>query len=241
MQLKLTRSQREAGAFSKSVVFCLDARAQLTPEEQASVNRYKLGGQVIYNSEASRRHLEAGKDAASAGTTGGYLKAIASTALAAMHLNITINGLQQGQHIECKSLDELLGAEEALMTACQNLKAYLDTAATFDGREVLFDFSGGEPALAAPVTAPPPMLVAPPAYTSSPSELPRQTATPAESAVGSSPFASAQAFSSNQPFETSFDLWLQRVQQFWERSPPARKVLIGIGALILLYMIVRAL
>jgi hypothetical protein len=239
MQLKLTRSQREAGAFSKSVVFCLDARAQLTAEEQASVNRYKLGGQVIYNSEAARRHLEAFKDSASTGTARGYLKAMASAAMAAMHLNITINGLQQGQHIECKSLDELLSAEDALMTACQNLKAYLDTAATFDGREVLFDFSGGEPALAAPVTAPPPMLAAPPAY--APAEPPHQAAAMAQPMAAAVPAGAAPDYPSSQPFEASLEDWLQRAKLFWDRSPPARKLLIGIGAGILLLMILRAL
>jgi hypothetical protein len=138
MQLKLTRSQRTGGVISKSMIFCLDARAQLTSEEQENVTKYKLGSQVIYNSEAAQKHVDAGHAAAAGG---GYLKAIGSYALARLKLHVTINSLQQGQHIECKELDELLGAEAALMTACENLKGYLDTAKSFDGREVVIDFN----------------------------------------------------------------------------------------------------
>lgn len=140
MQLKLTRSQREAGTFTKSVVFCVDARAQFTPEEASNISKYKLGGQVIYNSEAAKQHLDA-SHRQNDGSFSGGLKSLASVAFAAMKLNITINSLQNGQHIECKSLDEVLGAEEALLTACKNVKAYLDTAATFDGRETVIDLN----------------------------------------------------------------------------------------------------
>ena len=91
---------------------------------------------------------------------GSMAKSLAYTALAAMRLNVTINSLQQGQHIECKSLDELLGAEEAILEACKNLRTYLETAATFDGREVLVDFSTGEPEVVAQSTPAPAALVA---------------------------------------------------------------------------------
>ncbi|MBV9570004.1 MAG: hypothetical protein JO056_02045 [Alphaproteobacteria bacterium] len=160
MQLKIQRSQRNA-SISGKVIFCLDARAFLTAEEQANVSRYRLGGQVIYNSQASRKHLEKANEA---GRQGSYFKSLASVALAALNLNITINGLQSGQHIECKDLDELLSAEEALMSACENLKNYLRLAATFDGREVVIGFDQEEPvALSQPLSlpspiAPPPMM-----------------------------------------------------------------------------------
>ena len=145
MQLKLRRSQRDGGVISRNVIFCLDARVEFTTEEQRHITRYKLHNEVIYNSEASARYL-ARADAQRDGSIKGNLKSIASVAMAAMRLNISIASLQKGQHVACKSLDELLGAEDAIMTACQNLRAYLDTAATFDGREVLFDFAGGAPA-----------------------------------------------------------------------------------------------
>jgi len=58
----------------------------------------------------------------------------------ALSLRITIDGLRNGQHIECKELDELLGAEAAILNACKNLKAYLETVQTFDGREEVVEF-----------------------------------------------------------------------------------------------------
>ena len=57
-----------------------------------------------------------------------------------MNLNITINELERGKHVECKDMDELIGAEDAVINACENLKGYLARAATFDGREILIDF-----------------------------------------------------------------------------------------------------
>jgi hypothetical protein len=36
-------------------------------------------------------------------------------------------------------MDELLGAENAIVEAARNLKAYLQTAATFDGREEIIE------------------------------------------------------------------------------------------------------
>ena len=56
-----------------------------------------------------------------------------------MNLNITIASLQQGHHIECKDLGELLECEEAVITACKGLKGFLEAAATFDGREIIVD------------------------------------------------------------------------------------------------------
>lgn len=178
MQLKLQRSQREGGVMSKSVIFCLDARVEFTVEEAANLKRYKMLEQVIYASEDAKRTAEGSAAAmARARTTkysadsvddmlfsatagiGGGLKAAALGALSAMKLRITVNSLQRGQHIECKSLDELLGAEAAVIEACKNLRVYLDTAATFDGREVLIAFNTEEPEVLA--SAPAPMLVAP--------------------------------------------------------------------------------
>jgi len=160
MQLKIKRSQREAGVLSKNVVFCLDARVEFTAEEQASLARHKLWNECIYNSEASKRHYEKSMAQLDGSFVGG-LKSFASAAMANLSLNITIGKLASGQHVECRSMDELLGAEEAILTACQNLRSYIDTAASFDGREVLFDFSTGEPQLIAQAVTPSPQLIAP--------------------------------------------------------------------------------
>lgn len=83
------------------------------------------------------------------------------SAMAALRLNVPVRGLERGQHIECKSMEELLAAEDAIMEACENLKKYLDVAATFDGREMLVDFSGGAPELVAQAVRPEPILAPP--------------------------------------------------------------------------------
>ena len=138
MQLKVKRSQRTSGLMGKTVVFCADIRAEYTDEERANINKYALGGEVIYNSRAAAEHLERMQRQVD-GSAKGLLKGLGSLVLAKMNLNITIASLQQGQHIECKDLSELLECEEAVMNACKNLKGFLEAAATFDGREIVVD------------------------------------------------------------------------------------------------------
>lgn len=145
MQLKLKRSQRSGGVMGNKVIFALDARADLKPEEKALVAKYALGKLVIYDSEQRKKFAEAGMahTASVQSGSGGVwaaTKGLASLAMAAMTLRVSVDSLAQGHHIECKDLDELLGAETAITEACKNLKGYLETAATFDGREVVLDF-----------------------------------------------------------------------------------------------------
>jgi hypothetical protein len=158
MQLKLRRSQRDGGLVAKNVIFCLDARAELTHFERDNLSRYKLYDQVIYNSEAAKRQLDKSVAATSEGTATGLLRGVVHLALTALRLNITIRSLERGHHIECKSMDELLAAEEAIMEACRNLKVYLDVAATFDGSEVVVEFATGEPVAVAASGSPEPIL-----------------------------------------------------------------------------------
>jgi len=139
MQLKIQRSQREGGMFGNSMVFMLDLRAEYSEEERANINRYKLGGQTIYNSAEARAHLEAAQakmDGSLKGTAGSFV----SIALSRMKLNITIKSLQDGVHVECKDLQELLEAEQAVRNACTNLVEYLKVAARFDGSTEIIDF-----------------------------------------------------------------------------------------------------
>lgn len=143
MQLKIQRSQRTGGVMGGTVVFCLDVQADYSHQEADNIAKYKLGKQVVYNSRASKRHLD-NLDKANDGSTKGYLKGAVSLAMAALSLNISIDSLGRGQHIECKDLEDLLEAEEAVMLACRNVKRFLDTAATFNGSIALIDFEDGE-------------------------------------------------------------------------------------------------
>lgn len=140
MKLKLSRSQKTTGMMSKSVTFCIDARTELTPDEADDVKKYKLGSQVIYNSEASKRNMERGMSNLESGSVGGLMKGAVGLAMHKLTLNITIDSLTKGQHIEAKDMDEALGAEQAIRQACESMKAYLTAAATFDGREQVIEY-----------------------------------------------------------------------------------------------------
>lgn len=133
---------------SSKVLFALDARVDLSPEARSLVQKYKLGPLVVYDSTARIKHTEmAGShflDSASAPGVGrqmsGLARGLVSAAMAAMTLRITVDSLASGHHIECKDLNELMGAEQAIVEACENIKGYLDTAETFDGRELVIGF-----------------------------------------------------------------------------------------------------
>jgi hypothetical protein len=141
MQLKLRRTQKTSGMMSKSVVFCLDARLHLTAEEAENVRKYRLGDMVIYNSENKKKHMAAVSDALSTRSLGSVVKGYAHLAMSALSLNITFNKLVEGTHVECKDMDELLGAEEAIEQAAEAAKTYLALAETFDGREIVRDLA----------------------------------------------------------------------------------------------------
>lgn len=134
MQLKLKRTQGSKGMINKSVTFTLHAKADLSEEEKHNVDKYKLGEITIYNSESTRKHAQ--EAMASTSFTG----KLAHTALTGMSLSVTVNSLTRGQDITCKTLDEVLGAEEAVREGCATLKQYLEIAATFDGREEVVEY-----------------------------------------------------------------------------------------------------
>lgn len=143
IQLRLRRSQRSVGMLGSKVVFALDARADLAPHARALVDKYGLGQIVVYDSKARTERAEIARDhleRASGGSFGGLVRGLASTALAAMTLRITVGSLAAGHHIECKDLNELIGAEEAIREACANVRGYLEVAETFDGREEVVGF-----------------------------------------------------------------------------------------------------
>jgi hypothetical protein len=147
MHLKIKRSQKTGGILGNKVVFMLDIRAEYTLEEKDNINKYKLGTECVYSSENAKKH--AARADAHLDGGGSVLKGIASAVLANMSLNVTIASLQQGHHIETKSLEELLEAEETLKTACRNLTSWLDAASTFDGRETIIEYRNGTALVAA--------------------------------------------------------------------------------------------
>jgi len=225
---------------SKSIIFCLDARVEFTPAEQASITRYKLHKQVIYNSEAAQKHLANAGMSMATGNMIGSLKGMASVAFAALNLNISIESLQRGQHVECKSMDELLGAEDAIMTACQNLRGYLDTAATFDGREVLIDFNTAEPQVVATATAPAPMLVAPAAAKTQAGSQPALEASApdhrtADETEGLSPDPHISL--SGNAGAITHDFSIEPIVRWWQRLSGGQKAGVVFGTLLMLLLL----
>jgi hypothetical protein len=140
MKLRLSRSQKITGVMSSNVTFCLDARAELTPEEAEDVKKYKLGKQVLYSSEAAKRRFEKGISNLTHGGVSGLVKGAAGLAMQKLTLNVTIDSLTHGHHIEAAEMSEMLGAEEALKSSCEDMKRYLAIAATFNGEEQVLEY-----------------------------------------------------------------------------------------------------
>lgn len=162
MQLKLQRSQQTRGVTASTVFFCLDVRADYTPEEKSNINKYRLGPQTIYNSRAAQKHLEAAGahlDRTQEGPAGnrmmGLVRGATSLAMANMQLSISIASLGRGHHIQCKDLEELLESEDTIRTACKNLTRYLEVASTFDGSELVVEYVNGEEKVHIAQDAPP--------------------------------------------------------------------------------------
>lgn len=231
MQLKLKRSQREGGIVGKNVIFCLDARVEFTAREKANIQRYKLYKQVIYNSDASKKQLEKSAGAMDGSMVGG-IKSLAFTALAGMNLNISIEGLERGTHVECKSMDELLGAENAILTACNNLKEYLETADTFDGREVVIDYSEPKPAVIAEATPSPQKLVAPEAPKKAVAE---KAAAPSMSAPLEKPVDETAGLrpDPNISGTATADFSLEPVTRWWGELDNTMRVVVTVGAVLI--------
>jgi len=176
MQLTIRRSQRTGGMMGKTVLFCLDVRAEYSAEEKSNIAKYKIGNQTLYTSPASRKHLDnarghlaqtqvggAGEQAA------GLARGMLSLAMSKLNLNITIDSLAKGQHIECKDMGELLEAEETVREACRSVSTYLAIADSFNGSETLIEYADGEERvrdalgpIVAPDIAPSPASAPPP-------------------------------------------------------------------------------
>jgi hypothetical protein len=157
MQLKIKRSQKSTMLMGKAI-FCLDVRAEYSESEWGDITRYNLHKEPVYSSAAARRRFEA-SEAARDGTMAGGLDAFGHALLGAMNLNITVESLGRGHHIECKSLEEMVACENALIESCKSVREFLDIAATFDGREMVIDFSE-ERTLIVAETAPAPKAAA---------------------------------------------------------------------------------
>ena len=142
MQLNLRRTQRAGGGLlSKSVTYVLEARIELTSEEKVLITSHQLDKQVVVNTDAVLKHLQSAAMGAVAGNVIGGLKNLKSVANA-INLEVTLQSLEAGQQIECKSLGELVGMEAAICSACNRLYAYMNTVVALGGAETVINFGG---------------------------------------------------------------------------------------------------
>lgn len=110
-----------------SPTFMLDVRAELTPEEKAAIDKYKLGNTLLYVRNPNVPDVDRNS-----------LSGLASIVKWRItNLSVSVKDLLQGKRIECKDIMEMLGAEDQIREAAQNFKAVLQAAAGFGGEEVV--------------------------------------------------------------------------------------------------------
>ena len=126
MQLLLRRTQKSG--LTGKITFSLYAKVRLEEAETANIRKYKRGSEVLY---------EKVKIQAEGGSGGDW--ALLGRALAARALNITvsINDLLDGKTVTCRDILEMRAAEEQIKEACGVFKEILESAAHFEGEEVI--------------------------------------------------------------------------------------------------------
>jgi hypothetical protein len=151
-----TKRGQKPGSWGK-ILFTLDARIDVSAENKAAIEKYRLGKRLIYESAnrekyraRAQQHFENTRDqpglfsspgAQMAGFAktmvrigGGLINALA----AAYSLKVTVNSLMEGHHIASEDMAEILDAESAFFIAKENLEAEIETARTFsDGQETI--------------------------------------------------------------------------------------------------------
>jgi len=128
MRLRFRRSQRMSGIVSKSAVFSLEARVDITDEELGHIKKYKMGQEIVYKKD--RVSGASGND----DTWTGIARNLASYATA---LTIRIDDLIKGTKIECKDIMEMMAVENQVLEACKTFKMILSSSAYFEGEEVV--------------------------------------------------------------------------------------------------------
>ncbi len=124
MKLLLRRDQKAGMMGMGSIKFILDVRAELTPEEERNVKKYKLGETMLYQ-----------KMEVSGGS--GLLGLASRLAYHAMNITVSVDDLQNGKQVECKDIVEMLAVEEQIKDAARTFKNVLEAAASFGGEKVV--------------------------------------------------------------------------------------------------------
>lgn len=125
MKLLLRRNQRPGMLGMGSMIFTLDIRADLTPDERQDIVDYKLGKTILY----SRGEI-VDKGA-------GLLGLASRLAFRMMNISVSVDDLVVGKRIECKDIVEMLAVEDQIKEAAATFKSVLKAAANFGGEEVV--------------------------------------------------------------------------------------------------------
>lgn len=161
MHLLIRRRQHDdEGWLWTSTIFELEGRLDLDEEEHYLFEKHKLGERVIYNSDAFLQNLyeadryreaaakieldlnDPNKDAPS--LIGGLADIVSNSALALTYnilgkisLQLTLQDLLKGFHVESEDLEEILTVDRRTRESVEFVASYLDVACTFDGSEDL--------------------------------------------------------------------------------------------------------
>jgi hypothetical protein len=125
MKLLLRRNQRAGMLGMGNMIFTLDVRAELTPDEQQDIKTYRLGKTMLY----TRGEL--------ADKGSGLLGLASRVAFKMMNISVTVDDLVGGKRIECKDIVEMLAVEGQIREAAETFKSVLLAAANFGGDEVV--------------------------------------------------------------------------------------------------------
>jgi len=120
MKLIIVRNQESKGMMSKKINFSITAKVELSEEEKANIQKYKLANIILYTNMEDRGS--------------GVLGAISRKA---MGVEFTINDLAVGRKIESEDIIEIIGLEEQITTAAQNFKEILEASASFGNETVI--------------------------------------------------------------------------------------------------------
>jgi len=126
LKLVLNKGQKSSMMGGK-VIFSLQARVQLSPEERAALEKYKFNKEILYAKENVSPTYAQRK------TWGGIARNLTA---AALNLRITVDDLVRGKSVECKSITEMLDVEATIRESCDVLKHMLVAASTFGGETV---------------------------------------------------------------------------------------------------------
>ena len=125
MKLLLRRDQRTAGMLGDKIVFSLEVRADLTSEERANVDKYRLAETCLY---AKNEVPYTGPGLANVGR---------QLVQHATNVRVSVRDLTVGKKIECKDIMEMLAVEEDIKESARVFIEVLRAASHFGGEEVV--------------------------------------------------------------------------------------------------------